>query len=155
MLELVFQVGEDRYVILCRHVEKIVPKVSLQKAAHFPPIFAGLLNFGGRLVPILDFSQVTKKRNSPDSYHCRIILLKNPNPTGKTDLLGVMGEYVTKIFEVEKEEEIETALQGAGVPFLGRVLSRGEYVVQEVLVTELFSLVERHSTEDATRGGCP
>jgi chemotaxis-related protein WspB len=69
MSMLLFYVGKSGYAIDSFHVLRIIPLVDLKKMTAMPHYIAGFLNFGGKVVAVVDFCQLIEERPA----HFRII----------------------------------------------------------------------------------
>ena len=62
MLFLLFELGQDRYALDVRQVAEVLPLVEFKRIPQAPPFVAGLLNYRGDPVPVIDLSQLTLSR---------------------------------------------------------------------------------------------
>lgn len=123
MLMLLFYCGSECYALECEPVVEIFPKVKLKP---IPGIknhasLVGLLNYGGKPVPVVDLCLLIEKRPSSDSMHTRLILVN----AGQHQL-ALMAEKVTETAHLEKDQFVEMGLQIKDLPFLNGVYSAGD-----------------------------
>lgn len=152
MFLLLFHVGKNAYAIDTRHILRIVPQVELKKIPSMPPYFAGLLNLGGKAIPVVDFCQLIEKRPAENILSSRIILLKDPEDKSER-VLGVLGEHIKDFIEVKKDQFNPTDFSVIPYPFLNRVLSKDGEMIQfldleqffQFLSTDVFFAIENNS----------
>lgn len=135
MKQLVFHIGADRYGLRLRSVVRVLPVLDLKQLPLAPDSVAGLLDFHGRPVPVIDLARMSGLAPSAPHFDTRIILVDYRvadarAPDGQAYLLGLLAERVLGVQDVD-----ETALEASGVqaaPFLGAVASAAGGMVQLV-----------------------
>lgn len=142
MLMVLFYVGKDIFACDSEPIVEVVPKVILKKIPHAPEFCAGILNFGGLPVPVVDFSKIIENRPSVDSMHTRIMLFKNPDSENPAPVLGIIAEKVTETTEREASDFLDPGVQVKDLPFLGGVLNIDGKVTQLVLIDELINSMQ-------------
>lgn len=127
MLMLLFYCGSDCFALDCESIVEIFPKVKLQKipGQNEKTCLAGLFNYGGKPIPVIDLCLYVDKRPCSNSMHTRLILVEV-----KQHLLAIMAEKVTETAELNREQFLESGLQLEGLPFLRGVYSKGDKAVQ-------------------------
>ena len=75
MLVLLFYLGDVTYTIKCDKVREIAPMVALKTMPHAPDFFAGLFNYRGMIVPVIDLCQLIQGRPCQIRLSTRIILV--------------------------------------------------------------------------------
>jgi chemotaxis-related protein WspB len=93
MLYLMCYADDQRFALPVKDVQELTARVHLARAAGNPDWMAGLLNYRGRPVPVLDLAQLAIGRPTQTRYSTRIILLLAPGRTG--ELFGLLAERVT------------------------------------------------------------
>ena len=72
MLFLVFQLGPDRYALDAKRVAEVLPLVDIKSIPHAPNGIAGVFNYRGTPVPVIDLAQLTlgqPARQMPEHAH--------------------------------------------------------------------------------------
>lgn len=147
---LVFNVGENGYAIDSQYILRIVPYVELKKIPSMPFYFAGILNLGGQAIPVVDFCQFIEQRPARLLLSSRLMIVKDPHPESEF-MLGIIGEQVRELIDIKKEEFTSTAFSPVSFPYLNRVLSRNEQMIQyldlalffKFLSAEVFQRVDK------------
>lgn len=78
MLVLLFETAEGRYAIETRHLVEVVPFVSLKRMPKAGEAVAGLANYRGRPVPVLDLSVLLAGSASEPLISTRILIVQDP-----------------------------------------------------------------------------
>ena len=78
MLMLLFSLGQDRYAIESSQVVEVVSIVNLRKIPHTPDYVAGVFNYRGLIVPVIDLCSLTQGYPSHARFSTRIILVNYP-----------------------------------------------------------------------------
>jgi chemotaxis-related protein WspB len=135
MKVLVFHIGRDRYGLRLGDIARVLPFLQLKRLPLAPEHVAGLMDFHGRPVPVIDLSCLAGHGAAQDYFDTRIVLIDYTLPGGGTELLGLLAEHVSGIQDVTAD-----ALSPSGVtaaPFLGRVASDAEGLIQLVEPAQL------------------
>ena len=76
MLFLLFQLGSERYAIEAQSAVEVVPLLALKPIPQSPPGVAGVFNYRGRPVPVIDLCALTLGRPAREQLSTRIIILR-------------------------------------------------------------------------------
>ena len=130
MLLLVFYLGEDRYALAGREVVEVVPGVALKAVPHAPDCVAGLFNYRGTIVPVIDLCRLT--RGAPCAPHLatRIVLVEFPDSRCAARILGLMAERVTGTAEVQVADLKAPGIRMEDAPYLGDIFTDAQGMVQ-------------------------
>jgi chemotaxis-related protein WspB len=121
MLLLLFTLGQHRYALEARRVIEVVPLAELKEIPRAPDYVAGVLNYRGTPVPVLDITRMNRNTASRVCMSTRIILVEYHNAGGAANILGLMAECVTETAKREREEFIATGVSTPDAPYLGPV----------------------------------
>ena len=75
MLFLLFQLGNDRYVLEASRVVEVVPLLELKQLPRAPKGVAGIFKYRGRPVPAVDLCALTLGRPASERLSTRIIIV--------------------------------------------------------------------------------
>ena len=120
MLALLFSIGDQRYAIDCVRVVEVVPRVELRDIPHAPAGVAGLFNYRGAMVPVLDLCAMMAETSSRTHLSTRIILVRYGDDQ-PYELLGVVAERVTATERLKDEDFHSAGVEITDAPFLGDV----------------------------------
>jgi chemotaxis-related protein WspB len=97
MLFLLFKIGHDRYALPASQMVEVVPLVTLKEVPSAPQGLAGIFNYHGQPVPVIDLTQLTTGKAAERRVSTRIVLINytpsSPSPL-KGERAGVRGENV-------------------------------------------------------------
>src|SRR5688572_5758867 len=96
MLFLVFQLGADRFALDVATVAEVLPLVTIRPMPQAPLGVAGILNYRGAPVPVIDLSQLTMGRPAARRLNTRIVLVHYPDRHGAPRLLGLIAEKASE-----------------------------------------------------------
>ena len=99
-LIVVLTAGKDRYGINAREIVEVVPMVNLRQLPHTPDYVAGVFNYHGDIVPVIDLRALMEGEVCRRRLSSRVIIVDYPCENGTTRLLGLMGESVTSTLSV-------------------------------------------------------
>ena len=115
MLYLVLEIDGECYGLNALSVTEVTPLVELELIHEGPEFLAGLLNYRGRPVPVLDLRRMIKNRPCEKRYCTRIVIVEYPR-TGRTLTLGLMAQKVVRSVRVTQEF---SPMELRNAPYLG------------------------------------
>lgn len=139
MLFLVFQLGKDRYAIDAHQVIEILHLVNLKQIPRAPAGVAGVFDYHGASVPLIDLAELALGKPSRQWMSTRIILVKYRGEAGETHVLGLLAEQATETLRRNDEEFTDAGLAVTDTPYLGNVTTDAEGIVQRIEIQNLLS----------------
>ena len=148
MLFLLFSVGPARYALPVEHVVEVVPLVEFQPIPQAPSAVAGLMNYRGRPVPVIDLRRQFLGEPCESHMSTRIVIVEFEASRGLR--VGLIAEKATDSERYDENEFVEQAISLPTALQLGplRVSDNGmlQRIRLERLLTpemhELFGQVE-------------
>jgi chemotaxis-related protein WspB len=137
MLMLLFHLGNSQYAIPAAEVVEVTPRVALAAIAQAPDYVAGLFNYRGRHVPVIDLCQILRNRSCRDSFTTRTILVDFPLAGGGSQTLGLLAERVTETIEIDPAAFTTTGLNMPDAPYLGQATRCDADLIQKITIAEL------------------
>jgi chemotaxis signal transduction protein len=142
MLYLIFKAGEKQYALETTRVLRVVPCVKLRPAANAPACIAGLLNFHGRPVAVVDLGKLINQTPCQRLLGTRIIITEQARPKNEQLLLGLLAEDIATIMEKDNADLTENARGTPGTKYLGKMFRDNERLVQIVKAEEIAATAE-------------
>ncbi|MFV1959454.1 MAG: chemotaxis protein CheW [Planctomycetota bacterium] len=145
MLAVVFHLGEDRYALPARRVAEIVPYIPLRGAPGAPAWVAGVFDYRGVVVPVVDLDRYVGLGPCPRRYSSRILvcMARAETTRGHGDheagsLVGALAERVLDVQVVDPDAQGALAALGTSErPALGRLVKDETGLIQLVDVEDL------------------
>jgi chemotaxis-related protein WspB len=132
MLYLAITIGRQRYAIPCRDIERVVPLARLRKIPKTPGYIAGLLNYRGEAVPVVDLCALLTNQPAQSRLDSRIILIRySPDPESSR-LLGLIAEQVTDTLDLSEKSAVAGGVHVPEVDYLGRFAALDGTLIQEM-----------------------
>jgi chemotaxis-related protein WspB len=143
-----FVIGEDSYGVDVAQVVEIVPYVALKRIPRAPDYVAGLLNFRGSSVPVIDVTKLASGRASRTWLSTRVIVVKSKQPQldGTANLLGLLAEQVTRTVKIPEQAFASAGLERFEAEHsscLGDVAVTQKGIIQRIEVEQLLSAQTR------------
>jgi chemotaxis-related protein WspB len=132
---LIFHIGADRYGLRLRDVVRVLPLLELKHLPLAPDSVAGLMDFHGQSVPVIDLCRASGLPSGEDHFDTRIIVADYHTPEGTNHLLGLRAERVLGVQEVSEAQLTDSGVRAA--PFLGAVASDTHGMLQLVELEQL------------------
>jgi chemotaxis-related protein WspB len=141
MLFLVFHLGSDRYALPAQDVVEVLPLVALKQLPQAPAGVAGLLNYHGNPVPVLDVSLLALGRPAARRVSTRLIITRWAGEgTGENKkLLGLLLERATEAVEKDPAEFGAAGIDTPAARYLGPVAPDPRGLIQRIDVDVLLS----------------
>ena len=141
MLMFLVYIGENRFAIESELIVEVVPRVILKKLSHVPPYVAGMLNYGGMPIPVVDLCYLLEEREARSSMHTRILLFKFKE-IDREYQIGFIAEKITQTITQKRSDFIDSQVRIREVPYLDGILTDEEGVIQFIDAQELFQTVK-------------
>ena len=139
MLFLVFQLGTDRYAVAASQVVEVLPLVKSKQFPRAPLGVAGVFDYHGAPVPLIDLTELAVGRASKKWMSTRIILVNYRDKSGKTHLLGFLAEHATETMHRPEEDFKDAGVMMADTPYLGSVITEATGIIQRIGIQNLLS----------------
>lgn len=132
---LLFNLDKERYGIEVSNVVEIIPSLPLQRIPGVPDYLAGLFNYRGIVVPVLDLTQLLVGRTSNSYLSTRMILVRVGK--NKSHFLGLLAESVTETISIDETAISSTGIVGDIASFVSGVVLNPKGMVQVVDMDKL------------------
>jgi chemotaxis-related protein WspB len=120
MLFLLFQLGPDRYAIDALRVVEVLPWVHVKGIPHAPAGIAGVINYRGAPVPVLDLCLLTQRRPAGRRLSTRLLVVQ-AEATGPR-LLALIAEQATESLRLDPAAFVAPGVRVENAPYLGPTL---------------------------------
>lgn len=137
MLYLLFQIGNDSYALDVRHVVEVLPLVDLKGIPRSPASLAGVLNYHGTPIPVLDLAGIILGRSSAQRMNTRLVVTERQDPSGNKSLLGLLAERTTDMLRREESDFVPSGIATGQSPHLGPVTVESGRLVQRIEIEHL------------------
>ena len=137
MLHLLIALDADRYALDAGAVVEVVPLVALRAIPQAPRGVAGILNYRGTPVPVIDLCALALGRPARDRLTTRIVLVDYPDRHGTAHVLGLIAERVEGTLRREPGAFRPYGIANADTPYLGPVVEDAQGLIQRVEIAQL------------------
>lgn len=137
MLFIIFQLGDDRYAFDAGQIEEILPLVGIKPVPQSPDGVAGVFNYRGAPVPVIDLSELTLGRPAQRRLSTRIIVVHYANDNGDKRLLGLIAEKAMETIRRDTNEFVSTGVGSDRTLYLGPVAADAHGLLQWIDVKKL------------------
>jgi chemotaxis-related protein WspB len=139
MLLIVFKLRDDRYALETRCVVEVLSLVDLKQLSNAAPGIAGIFNYRGTPVPVIDLSVLMLGRAALPRLSTRIIVVNYQDERNERHLVGLIAEGVSETIRREAEDFVTVGLGTGSEPYLGPVTRGKSGLIQRVDVKALLS----------------
>ena len=137
MLFIVFKAGNANYALEARQVIEVVPLVTLRACPGAPAYIAGLANYRGTGVPIVDLGRLVGGAPCAGYLSTRIILMPYAGGGNQQRVIGLLAEAVTNTVEREEADFNQNNVAVPGTSGLGKLAVSGTGFIQRVVIERL------------------
>lgn len=130
MLYVQFHLDAQRYALATQQLVEIVPFVELRALPRAPAYVAGLFDYRGRTVPVIDLTALALGRASRVQHSTRILIIDYPTRAGDTRPLGLLAERVVETLKLSPEAFTDTGVEIPDAHYLGRVARDDRGLIQ-------------------------
>jgi chemotaxis-related protein WspB len=149
MLFLKFRVGSESYALDSARIAEVLPLLEITRVPHAPAGVAGLINYRGGCVPVVDLSELMLGEPARPHISTRLILVHYGE-----HLLGLIAEQATETMRRDAAGFADSGLASDAAPYLGPVTHDGGRMirwieVQKLLPTAISSVLFRRAEENS------
>jgi len=137
MLFITFQLGDNRYAFDVSQIEEILPLVNIKPAPDAPNGVAGVINYRGAPVPVIDLSELTLGRPAQRRLSTRILVVHYATDRGGKRLLGLIAEKALETVRRDTNEFFSTGVSSDRIVYLEPVATDAHGLLQWIDVKKL------------------
>lgn len=137
MLFIVFKAGDANYALEACKVIEVVPLVTLRACPGAPAYVAGLANYRGTGVPIVDLGRLVGNAPCTVYLSTRIILTPYAGGSDQPRVIGILAETVTNTVELKEADFSQDNVAVPGTSYLGKLAVSGTGFIQRIVVAQL------------------
>jgi chemotaxis-related protein WspB len=139
MLFILFEIGRDRYALSARSIIEVLPLMNLKRVPCAPIGVAGVFNYRGAPVPVVDLNEMMLGEPAARRLSTRIILVIYPLDALHPRALGLIAEHATNMIQRSVQDFMETGVESDSARYLGRVTNDTGGLIQWIEVERLLT----------------
>lgn len=137
MLYLLLRMGSGRYALEARRIVEVVPMVEFRPLPHAAPHVAGVFDYRGAMVPVIDLCRLATPETCRALLTTRIVLVDYPGQDGTSHVLGLLAEQVTETVKLKDGDFQSSGIEVPDAPYLGELARIDGEMVQHLAVERL------------------
>jgi len=138
-LFLLFQLGADRYALAADSVGEVLPLVTIKALPGSPPAVAGLIDYRGSPVPVIDLNILALGQPARRRLSTRILLTRFEADADRPRWLGLIVEQATGTTRRPISDFAPSDVGNDAAPYLGPVAPDPDGMIQWIDPTRLLS----------------
>jgi chemotaxis-related protein WspB len=138
MLFAVFHIGDSSYAVDAAQIVEVLPLLRISPVPHAPQGIAGLCNYHGEFIPVLDVSVLATGAPSPSLVSTRMLLTRQTSDGSGSFLVALLVPGATDAVRLEPCEFTSSGLSIGG-EWLGPVAPHRDGVLRRVDVNALLT----------------
>ena len=139
-----FNLDDFRYLLSISDVVEIIPYIKLTGIPGAPEYLAGLCNYRGVSVPVIDLCRLFLGRPCSSKLSTRIIIHEAVNRGTEKKMIGFMVEKATEIIKVGEDCFMEAGVYGEDMPYVGPVMADRQGLISRIMPNEIFSKLDKN-----------
>lgn len=132
-----FTIDKDRYLLEAKDIIEIVPFADLKRIQKAPPYVAGLLNYRGETVPVIDVCYLMNDKPCEQKLSSRIALVNYANDKGNSARIGLLMERLTEIVQFNESDFSDSGVNLKEHSYLDKVVIENNSIVQLVDIRKI------------------
>lgn len=137
MLLLLFQLADERYGLKANQIVEVAPLVRLKVIPHTADYIAGLFDYRGLPVPVIDLCRLGSERTCKVCMTTRIIMVNYEIENGRKQILGLLAEQVTETVKYDPKTLIASDISITEAPWLGDLIKDSEGMLRLIKIDGL------------------
>jgi chemotaxis-related protein WspB len=137
MIIITLSIGEEKYAIRADNVIEIVPIIKLKPLPMAESYIAGIINYRGKPIPVIDMCQLLDNRPCAHLLSTRLILIRIDG--NEDNPLGLITEKATETQSRREDEVMDSNIKIENAPFLGGILHDDDGMIQLLDINKLLS----------------
>ncbi len=142
MLYLLCTLGGERYLLPTRAVVEVLPLAALRPLPHAPACVAGLMDYRGHPLPVLDLCQLLADGPCAQRLSSRIVVARLRDGDGPARELGLLVERATETLKLSPEELRDPGIAQTDAAYLGRIARDTQGLLQEIDTAHILGRVD-------------
>jgi len=132
MLFLTFRIGDESYALDTAQISEVLPLLRITQVPQAPAGIAGLINYRGRSVPVVDLSELMLGEPARPHISTRLILARHGE-----HLIGLIAEKATEMMRREAGSFTDSGVACDSAPYLGPVTQDGDRLIRWIDLQKL------------------
>jgi len=137
MLFLQFTIEKNRYLVDVKDIVEIVPFANLKQIPKAPPYVAGLLNYRGNTIPVVDICYLMNDKLCELKLSSRIAVVNYKNDIGEQICIGLLMEHLTETVRFDESSFSDSGVNLKDNPYLGKVIIDNNCIVHWVDIRKI------------------
>jgi len=133
MLYLRFNLDNEEYALDTSHIVEITPLVELKPVPKSEDFIAGIMNYRGTPVPVIDLTRILLERKFLPNMSTRIIITKMSDGTAA----GLIIEHIEGMIKKPDSDFVNTNIASNHTSYLGNIAIDSKTMIQVVQLEEL------------------
>lgn len=152
---LLFYVNNQCYALPSHEIVEVLPLVTIKTLPHTPEYFAGVFNYRGKIVPVLDLCQLMVGKPCCEHLSSRLIIVNSHDAyTDKSSvisttansalsMIGIIAERVVETLHKPEIQLVDANVQIGAAPYLGKMILDEQGIIQCLRIEHLLSAAQQ------------
>jgi chemotaxis-related protein WspB len=144
VLFLLLELDGERYALDSSQLIEVLPLVDLKPLSRAPQGIAGMFDYHGVPVPVVDLSEVILGRAAKRRLNTRIVIVNYPGTDSVPHALGLVAERATATVRLDPAQFKGSGVSNGETAYLGPVARDAQGLIQWLAIPKLLPLALRN-----------
>ncbi len=131
-------------MISTTNIVEVIPYVRLNPIPLAENYIAGMFNYRGSAIPVIDICSLFYHRPSAEKLSSRIIIIKVKGAENISRHIGVLVEKATEMIKMDEDSFVESKVVNQNMPLLGPIITDNDGLVTSITPQEIFSHLDEY-----------
>ena len=137
-----------KFGIQLTRITEVLPVVKIQPVPELPELFSGIINYRGKIVPVVDLSRLIAGISTPHLMSSRIIILEKNIENHEKGWLGLIAGRVTGTITCNETDFQKIETFDAGLNFIEGTMLYQDSSIRNVSVEMLLKFLFKQELLD-------
>ena len=142
MQYLLFHADGERYLLASDRITEVVPQVPLRSLPGAPAFVAGLMNYRGEALPVIDVCRLLAGYACAAHLSTRVLVVRVDLPGQGARDIGLLVERATEMLRLDPDTFTDPGIDVPQAPWLGQVYMDRRGMMQCLCADSLLSASE-------------
>lgn len=145
---VVFKIDDDEYATSVEQVERILENETITKIPDSPEFLVGVINYQGRIIPIIDLKKRFNLNSKSVNQNSKIILAKDT----KGDI-GLIIDSVSQIVDISSDSisEPPDVISGIIKKYIKAIIKLDKKIIIYINLSEILEFSEKNNINELVK----
>jgi chemotaxis-related protein WspB len=139
MIILPFKIAGDNFCIDITHIVEVIPVVRIIDVPGVPVYIAGLINYRGEVIPLVNIGEFFSKSKINYFLSTRIIIIDNKANKLKSKFVGILAEQATETMSINQNLLKDTGFSENSDLLVDKIYQSNDLIIKHLNLEKLLA----------------